>query len=355
MMFSASVPVQQVGDRLDAEYYDPVALNLDALVRTGAATTLGACVRDGRYGIIKDTTEAVGPDGVPLLAPTDVDGLGAYEFEHIEARVPATYRKKAPAAIAVADELLIEAKGNTAKVAVVPASDAGRMLVSGSFFKAKLNDGCEPRFMQAFLSSRIGQTLKRRVVSNINISYLGKEDLFALPVPCPHPAAQEYIGAKVRQAEALRKWARLEQQVVNTALDGVLPGLPSRPTIWNRVTASDLDDRLDPRPYRSHRLQLRTVLQAMSTSRVDVLAQVKGGNPVPSDIFVPDGVPLIKNGDIKPDGFKRPTTNSVTREFHDSNPLPGCWPGKRLWVFRRGAMGVVVWKSSPWGWTRPGP
>jgi type I restriction enzyme S subunit len=317
MFFQRVQPVNLT--RLDSEFYSPTALAVDALIRSSAHQPLGSLIKQGYRVVYHGVDDSIPGERLPFLAPTNINSEGHFEISEVEVFVPTNYAVRYAKGVAVANEILIEVKGNTDKVAIVPGSFQGSFMVSGSLYKASLLSCVDTHFVLAFLKSRHGNILKRRVVSNINISYIGKEALYAIPIPTPHPDAQAYIGNKVRQAEMLRARARELMQRVNSALGEALPSHPLKPHMWSRTPTSVLQNRLDPRPYRSHRLALRDAIQEGDYALIKDLVEIKSGNPVPSREFVECGVPLIKNGDIQLSGFSSPTTACVSEEYHREN------------------------------------
>jgi len=281
-MFTARIHRDAIS-RLDAEYYEPGALDVDALVRAGPYQSFGACIRTG-YRVVYHGVDGIGDgESVPFLAPTDVSDVGEYQLENVAVLVPESYRSRYPKGVAVADELLVEVKGNTTKVTVVCPEHGGAMIVSGSLYKATVRDQCDPRFIAAYLTCTHGARLKRRVVSNISVSYIGKDDLYDLPVPTPTTDAQRYIGSKVRQAEALRERARELVTDVQIHFAGLHQyGIDRRLGSW-RQSARVLDgERLDANFYAPPAVQLASALSEQGAVEAGTLAdliKVNGFDP----------------------------------------------------------------------------
>lgn len=249
-MYVSRVPAGLL-ERLDAEYYNPDALEVVDAVCAGAHRRFGECVQSGHYGVIKDSSEKVeAGHAIPLLAPTDLDEYGHFTRDHIQTQVPRSCASRSPDAVVSYRDLLLEAKGNTAKAAVISKADHGSCLASGSFFKATLVESFDPWFSWAFWTSRPGQVLKRRIVANTNISYLSKPELYAIPVPTPAADVQECIGNKVRQAEALRAAGRaLVERVDNYHRHLVPSESRQQRKVWTRIGASRLTERVDAEFY----------------------------------------------------------------------------------------------------------
>jgi type I restriction enzyme S subunit len=319
-MFVSRPAAALIRGRLDAEAYNPEFLGAaEALSESGLSVEsvddVSERIRCGPFGSSLHASRYV-EDGVPFLAPVAFSG-GHIDIDAVERITKADHDRLQGTSFR--PPTIVFARVGHPHVAAVPES-FGEFNIHGDVIGAKLSDDNDAHFMYSYFTCAHGGRLLRQAQAGTTRPRINTPDLAVIPVVKPSSPIQRYIGSKVRQAEALREWARLQDAQVASTLDAVLPGISITPRAWNRVPCSDLEDRIDPRPYRSHRLDLRSMLAAMGASRVGDLAQVAGGNPVPSDLFVPSGVPLIKNGDIKADGFKQPTTNSVTQEFHHENP-----------------------------------
>jgi len=243
--------------RLDAEYYEPAALVIDSLVRSRRHKLLGECIHEG-YRVVYHGVDEVGDEAsIPFLAPSDIDENGDYNIDQIATVVPIGYLNQYPKGLAIANEILIEVKGNTAKVALVKVEDANALMVSGSLYKARVIAGTDPRFIASYLSSKHGSRLKRRVISNVNISYIGKDDLYNLPVPDPSSDAQHYIGSKVHLAECLRGWAQSLLREIKDSFRAIHSYSSSRLLgSWRQAGASLNEERLDANFYAPPALKL---------------------------------------------------------------------------------------------------
>ena len=262
-MFYRRVPIASV-TRLDGEYYDPIAISVDSQVRGGPYRNFGDLVQTGYRVVYHGIDDAPVDDCLRFLAPTDINAEGDFAASEIAVRVPKNYAVRYPKGISRPGELLIEVKGKTEKLAVVPSDGAEAepsVMVSGSLYKATLHSDVDTYFVLAYLKSAPGNILKRRVVSNINISYIGKGDLYNIPIPCPAANAQAYIGNKLRQAELLRTRARKIEEVFRKAV-GVPVVCPTNPVRFSRLPAVDIGAELNPGRYDHDRLEVRRTLLA---------------------------------------------------------------------------------------------
>lgn len=191
-------------------------------------------------------------------------------------------------------------------------------LVTEELIGARIKDILISSYITSFLRTNYGYRQIQRRLRGVTAKFTPRS-FGTVKIPFPHQDAQAYIGNKVRQAEALRARARERSEGVNSVLSQALPGHPLKPHMWSRTPSAVLENRLDPRPYRSHRLALRDAIKEGDHTFIKDLVEIKSGNPVPSKEFIEHGVPLIKNGDIQHSGFSSPTTACVSNEYHREN------------------------------------
>lgn len=208
----------QLEDRLDAEFYNPLALKtVQKIDSHGKTKRLGELISEG-YRVVYHGTDSI--TGItdekllPFLSPTQIDDQGTIDFASVD-KLPLYYKDDYPKGVAVAGELLIEVKGNVSKVGVVPDTFPKNLMISGSLYKASFSEETDSRYVLAFLKSAHGQILKNRLTSNTIINYIAKDALYSIPLLVADARAQKYIGDKVRQAERLRALAKSIEVEVN--------------------------------------------------------------------------------------------------------------------------------------------
>ncbi len=240
----------ELEDRLDAEFYNPLALEtLKNIHEYGKTRTLGELLSEG-YRVVyhgTDSTNGLADDKtLPFLSPTQIDDQGAIDFESTD-KLPLYYKDNYPKGLAKAGELLIEVKGNVSKVGVVPDEFPKNLMISGSLYKASFNLDTNSRYILSFLKSRHGQILKNRLTSNTIINYIAKDALYSIPLVSIDIRAQKYVGDKVRQAENLRAWAQRLENEVNAEFQTDFRWDSTVLTVsaYNRVSVEELESRLD--------------------------------------------------------------------------------------------------------------
>ncbi|HIE6453636.1 TPA: restriction endonuclease subunit S [Serratia marcescens] len=300
--------LQEIDDRLDAEYYNPAALStLKKMETKGTVTTFGDLVDEG-YRVVYHGTDSINglkdSETLPFLSPTQIDANGSINFEDAE-KLPLYYKDKYPKGLGKTGEILVEVKGNVSKVGIIPSTFPKNLMISGSLYKANLDSKrADSHYVLAFLKSKHGQTLKNRLTSNTIINYIAKDALYSIPVIELKEKAQKYIGDKVRQAEQLRAWAKLLRTSVDDHLNSLNLPINTPPALLNRVSAQTMEDRLDPRPYRTHYLCLVHEIEKLPHDSISALVELASGCPVSSNDFLENsGIPLVRIRNIGFDDF----------------------------------------------------
>jgi len=162
----------------------------------------------------------------------------------------------------------------------------------------------DSRFLLAYLNSRIAESIFNRYVSGTVQAGINLEDLRDLPAPVVDTTAQKYIGNKVRQAEQLRAWAKELRDSVDSQLDNLKLPINEPPQMINMMSAKDMEDRLDPRPYRSHYLKLTESIESIDHESISKITTLASGCPVSSKDFIEnEGIPLVRIRNIGFDDF----------------------------------------------------
>lgn len=274
----------ELGDRLDAEFYSPVALATVAQIEAqGATSPLGNLILEG-YRVVyhgTDSISGVAEDKLlPFLSPSQIDDQGAIDFDSTD-KLPLYYKTKYPKGIAKPGELLIEVKGNVSKVGVVPVVHPANLMISGSLYKASFRPSVDSRYVFAFLKSKHGQILKNRLTSNTIINYIAKYDLYSIPVWTPGESVQKYIGNKVRHVEALCVWAKsLEVRFARRIADFAPEVFQDHATgrRHSRVSPVDISYTLNPGAFDEERVRVRRHLSGLGSASLRSLVEIGGAN-----------------------------------------------------------------------------
>lgn len=178
-------------------------------------------------------------------------------------------------------------------------------------------DTADSHYTCGFLNTYWGHRLLEAGISGstgqLNLS---NEHIKGITLYTPAELAQKYIGDKVRQAERLRAWAKDLRSSVDKVLDQLGLPIAEEPAMISHVSTELLEARLDPRPYRTHYINLVDQIKGIKHSRVSDIAELTSGCPVSSSAFIEGGeVPLVRIRNIGYDEFIDLDTG-VTNELH---------------------------------------
>jgi type I restriction enzyme S subunit len=320
------LPAKDLGSRIDAGYYRPdYVANAKRLLDSSLEhAELNSLVSGGRRTLYFGTStleeEQAPTDWVPFLTSDDLGDNGFFIETRARRRVAPSFLGDYPAGRLRSGELLVKVKGPNQTTAYIETAPQYPVLVSGTIWGALVRkEVVDPHYLVTALSCPYAVTARTRLRTNLNVEFLGAEDLLSLALPKPAPLAQRYIGDKVRQAERLRERARRLRADVNRRLDAVVPAFDSTIRSVSRIDTASLEPRLDCRPYRNHFRALEMAVRSIKHDRLTDVTDIASGDPVPSDEFTPVGVPLVRNRDIGPEGFWS-TEIAVTEAYASRSP-----------------------------------
>jgi type I restriction enzyme, S subunit len=209
--------------RIDSEFFNSEAQRAQEALK--GHQTLEDLAISG-YRVVYETTEILDPtepeySQSPLFIQAADLETPFIRLEHV-GRVRKEDWVRYPKGRVEVGELLIEVKGLAEKVAVVPKNFPAHALVTGTCFKLKVSDPKVANFLVAYLTSRAGQALKNRLKSNLLVAYIGKDDLYSLPVPRFSPRLVECISDLVEAAIASDAEARSTVHQVQSLFDKLL-------------------------------------------------------------------------------------------------------------------------------------
>ncbi|MBO1380986.1 restriction endonuclease subunit S [Vibrio cholerae] len=317
--------LQEIDDRLDAEYYNPAALStLKKMENKGTVTTFGSLVNEG-YRVVYHGTDSINglkdSELLPFLSPTQIDPNGAISFDDAD-KLPLYYKERYPKGLAKVGEILVEVKGNVSKVGIVPLDFPKNLMISGSLYKATLDPKrADSHYVLAFLKSRHGQILKNRLTSNTIINYIAKDALYSIPVIEFGEKAQKYIGDKVRQAEQLRAWAKSTQDSIKSYFDGLMPDLDLQSRVY-KAPIKSLDNRMDATYYLPKYVELDSYFATKSHNVRPLAHYIENkisGPAIPSNQFYTSGtgVLVLQTKDIRENYIDKKTCSKITKSSAD--------------------------------------
>lgn len=132
-------------------------------------------------------------------------------------------------------------------------------------------------FLAAVLMTQYGFRLLARQVSGSVQAGVNVEDLREIRVPRFAANAEWHVGDKVRQAEALREWARTTESRFRQTVAVDVPDATGRGRQC-RVPSGDLDLDLNPGRFTPDRLEVRRALSRSGARLVDSFGTVAADN-----------------------------------------------------------------------------
>lgn len=264
--------------RLDAEYYAPAFVELEAEVLASGwpVARFGDVTRDGARAVYENTEVRDEPgasgDRVRFLQATNLSSaLPTLVFEGVGWVLRRDWDRY-PSGRIRPGEILVEVKGRAEKVAIVPDDVPRDTLVSGSLYKClPVIKKVEPLFLVAYLSSRYGRGLRARTLANTVIGFVSKDDLHALPVPIIARRVQRQVAATLEAALADERASRSALAAADTAILSALPDLPSLVAdLASVVQFADVRaaDRLDAEFYQPAKWRVLETLSRLPGGRV---------------------------------------------------------------------------------------
>ncbi|EPE0163009.1 restriction endonuclease subunit S, partial [Escherichia coli] len=183
-------------------------------------------------------------------------------------------------------------------------SEVNEANCSSEVIYLKMKASSDPYYLVSYLNCDQGQKAFKRLGRGTIIPGVSLLDVPRLPIPKVSEFVQKYIGDKVRQAEQLRAWAKLLRTSVDAHLNSLNLPINEPPALLNRVSAQTMEDRLDPRPYRTHYLCLVREIEKLPHDSISTLVELASGCPVSSNDFLENsGIPLVRIRNIGFDDF----------------------------------------------------
>jgi type I restriction enzyme S subunit len=324
------LPAKALGGRIDAGYYRPeYVANAKRLLNSSLeCAELSALVSDGRRTLYFGTStldeEQAPDDWIPFLTSDDLGENGFFIETRARRRVLPSFLDDYPAGRLRSGELLVKVKGPNQTTAYVETVPEYPVMVSGTIWGGLVRKKVvDPHYLVAALSCPYAVTARTRLRTNLNVEFLGANDLLSLELPKPIHLAQRYIGDKVRQAERLRQRARrLEADVAAIhAKHIVLPVGINFAKRTRRLAARSLTERLDAHFYPSaveqYFRQLSGTtwsLDRLSTSVINGQSQLESEEGVPQATVANLGRSFVE-GALRT--VKRPTDGARAIALHD--------------------------------------
>ena len=302
-MISDKVAPQNLNTkRLDSDFYRPEYIEIDNTLSNLNCVKLGTIGKffTGPFGSLLPSNLYLN-EGIPLFR---VGNVGQFEAlsENFAYLAPSVHEQLKVSEVVPGDLLLVKASVGE-KICKVPEW-LPKANITQHIIGIRPNQSKDTDYISAFLFCYYGVGQLQRYSLGSIIQYLGITDAKDVNLYSPDPLVQKYIGDKVRQAEQLRAWAKLLRTSVDAHLNSLNLPINEPPALLNRVSAQTMEDRLDPRPYRTHYLCLVREIEKLPHDSISSLAELASGCPVSSNDFLKNsGIPLVRIRNIGFDDF----------------------------------------------------
>lgn len=302
-MFSDKVAPQNLNTkRLDSDFYRPEYIEIDNTLSNLNCVKLGTIGKffTGPFGSLLPSNLYLN-EGIPLFR---VGNVGQFEAlsENFAYLAPSVHEQLKVSEVVPGDLLLVKASVGE-KICKVPEW-LPKANITQHIIGIRPNQSKDTDYISAFLFCYYGVGQLQRYSLGSIIQYLGITDAKDVNLYSPDPLVQKYIGDKVRQAEQLRAWAKLLRTSVDAHLNSLNLPINEPPALLNRVSAQTMEDRLDPRPYRTHYLCLVREIEKLPHDSISTLVELASGCPVSSNDFLENsGIPLVRIRNIGFDDF----------------------------------------------------
>ncbi|EEQ4058337.1 restriction endonuclease subunit S [Escherichia coli] len=291
-------------ERLDPNFYQPSLVENDKLIKSKGWVELQSLYEASGIGntsaVERYYSEAA--DSIPYISGKVIKSFNIDLDECQRISLDSHKNELTKSALKPTDVLVIR-KGDMGNACVVP-SEVNEANCSSEVIYLKMKASSDPYYLVSYLNCDQGQKAFKRLGRGTIIPGVSLLDVPRLPIPKVSEFVQKYIGDKVRQAEQLRAWAKLLRTSVDAHLNSLNLPINEPPALLNRVSAQTMEDRLDPRPYRTHYLCLVREIEKLPHDSISTLVELASGCPVSSNDFLENsGIPLVRIRNIGFDDF----------------------------------------------------
>lgn len=305
--------LSQYFGRIDAEFYKPISLNTDKLIRQQNYKPLSHFVKYG-YRVVYDNTKILNKDIVNI--DTDVRFLQAANISRdglwIEVDNIGFVNKrdwgKFPKGRITKGEVLIEVKGLAEKVTIVQDYMPERTLVTGSLFKLTLKKNTiSPEYLFAFFNCKYGKILRDRTKVNTLIAYVSKPELYKIPIPILDFDTHNEVTRLISNSFVLQKKSR---DLYSEALKLLEKELKIEEIIYKKYISytsnfSEVinNNRIDSEYYQIKFRQIEEHLSKLDTKLLGEICSFIKGYEVGTKLYTEKGPTFIRVSNLTKDGF----------------------------------------------------
>lgn len=314
-----------LGNRLDADFYKKDFIENELILSNFGSVTLSNLidVKKSGYGVLPKSDEYLN-NGLPLIRGGD---LSFGRIQEIGVFVPEYYKDSR--AIAKTGDVLILIKGacidGPEGVARIGEAENG-YLYNGSCYRLSFKQSeLDGYFFIAYSQTKFFLKQKKRQIANTGISYNDESSILNYLVPNFSAIVKKYIGDKVRQAELLKKIAKLKHIENATQLSNLIGEYKLENSKYQYVTPEFITERLDQNHYQTSLLSCHALLkEKMHVTLGDKkyfsgLTDGDHGNPVyGEDVF------YLRASELRDGIIEKKNLVSIA-SFHADKVGESCW------------------------------
>ena len=297
------IPTSEMTERFDAEFYTPNFLVNDKKLKSMPHEELSEILQNLQLGYTGPTEKFYETDGINYLSSKNIIDGNIVITDATDTISTYAHKNDLKKTAVQEGDVLISRTGNVGKSAIV-TRHLGEANIAAHLIALRIKKGWDSYYLSAFLNSFHGRQQSQRHQRGTIIQGLSVYDVPLFYIPIFSKITQKYIGDKVRQAEELRAWAKKLRNNVDSQLNNLKLPINEPPQMINLMCAKDMEDRLDPRPYRSHYLKLTESIESIDHESISKITTLASGCPVSSKDFVEnEGIPLVRIRNIGFDDF----------------------------------------------------
>lgn len=297
------IPTSEMTERFDAEFYTPNFLVNDKKLKSMPHEELSEILQNLQLGYTGPTEKFYEIDGINYLSSKNIIDGNIVITDATDTISTYAHKNDLKKTAVQEGDVLISRTGSVGKSAIV-TRHLGEANIAAHLIALRIKKGWDSYYLSAFLNSFHGRQQSQRHQRGTIIQGLSVYDVPLFYIPIFSKTTQKYIGDKVRQAEELRAWAKELRDSVDSQLDNLKLPINEPPQMINLMSAKDMEDRLDPRPYRSHYLKLTESIESIDHESISKITTLASGCPVSSKDFVEnEGIPLVRIRNIGFDDF----------------------------------------------------
>lgn len=299
--------------RIDAEFYKPISLYADEIIKNSKYKQLGDLVLAG-YRVVYENTKILKSGDVKVgidahfMQSANISNDGLWIDINNIGYVDQKDWYRYPKGRIVKGELLIEVKGQAEKVTIVQDYIPERTLITGTLFKLSLKPNTvSHEYIFAFFSSKYGKILRDRTKVNTLIAYVSKPELYRIPIPIPSIEAHNIITCLV--AESF-KYTSLSKSLLRNATDLLEKELGLDKITFEKKNSyiasfSEVvnNNRSDADYYQTKYRQLEKHINSIETVSLSSICTFVKGFEVGTPAYTEVGPTFLRVSNLTKEGF----------------------------------------------------